>query len=56
MIVSHGLLLTALIKSLQNVALDDFRRDGLVPTASVTIVQTFDGKKFETLEWGVSGD
>lgn len=56
LIVSHGLLLTALIKSLQNVALDDFRRDGLVPTASVTIVQTFDGKKFETLEWGVSGD
>jgi probable phosphoglycerate mutase len=54
LVVSHGLLLTTLLKSLQKVPLDDFRQDGLIPTASVTIMQTFDGRNFETLKWGAA--
>ena len=53
LVISHGLLLTTLLKSLCAVPLHDIRKDGLVPTSSVTIFESSDGQDFHLKKWAI---
>ncbi|NVY95697.1 histidine phosphatase family protein [Lactobacillus sp. DCY120] len=51
-IVSHGAALTAMIKSLLSVSLQDLRKDGGLSNTSLTTVETNDhGQTFQLLDW-----
>ncbi|GBG95850.1 phosphoglycerate mutase [Ligilactobacillus salitolerans] len=51
LVASHGLLLTTLLNSLRGVPLDEVRRDGLLPTSSVTIFEADSSQNFKLIEW-----
>lgn len=53
LVASHGLFLTTLLKSLCDASLHDIRKDGLVPTSSVTIFESSDGKDFHLKKWAI---
>ncbi len=53
LITSHGIFLTVLLKSLLGIPLNDVRENGLLPTSSVTIFDTFDGRDFSLVKWAI---
>lgn len=53
LIASHGLFLNTVLKTLAGVPLNEIRRDGLLPTSSVTIFDVNDRCDFQLVEWGI---
>lgn len=53
LVASHGLLLTSLLETLRGTPLDAIRQDGLLATASVTVMTTQDGQQFTVDDWAV---
>lgn len=53
LIASHGLFLNTVLKTMAGVPLNEIRKDGLVPTSSVTTFDVNADHTVQLIEWGV---
>lgn len=53
LIASHGLFLNTVLKTLDGVPLNEIRKDGLLPTSSVTTFDVNADHTVQLIEWGV---
>lgn len=53
LIASHGLFLNTVLRTLAGVPLNDIRKNGLLPTSSVTTFNVINRREFQLVEWGV---
>lgn len=53
LIASHGLFLNTVLKTLNGIPLNDVRKNGMLPTSSVTTFDVTNDKNFQLVKWGI---